>query len=104
MRWVEGGEVCTVAAAIESGYITVDGHSSATGGVGGSAYPIGADCDILCIAAAYDTYGSAVSGCLEVERYRRVFGDGKGDIAAHVYCLCLQSGGTCEKPYDEGEN
>ena len=46
--------------------------------------PVGADCDVLRIAAAYDTYGSTGSGCLEVEPYRRVFCDGKGDIAIHI--------------------
>ena len=103
MRWVEGGKVCTVAAAIEACYIAVDGHSGAAGGIGGSAIiPVGVDSDIFSIAAAYDTYGGTGSGCLEVELYRRVFFDGKGDIAAHVY-LCLQSGGTRKKPCDEGE-
>ena len=107
MRRVEGGEVTVVVAAFESYYIAVDGHSGSSGGNGKGTYvvaivPAGADGDVLRIAAAYDTYGSTGSGCLEVELYRRSVGNGKGDIAAHVY-LCLQSGGTREKPYDEGE-
>ena len=100
MRWVEGGKVCTVAAATEACYIAVDGHSGAAGGVGGYAFPVGADGDILRIAAAYYTYGSAHSGRLEVELYTLTVFDGKGDIAVHirlgVWCaadVCTRSSG-----------
>jgi hypothetical protein len=103
VRRVEGGEVCSILGAIEANQVAVDGHSGATGGVGGSACPAGTDGDVLRIAAAYYTYGGNVGSSPEVEAYRLAVFDGKGDIAAHVY-LCLQSGGTCEKPYDEGEN
>jgi len=103
VRHVEGGEVCSVSIAIEANYIAIDGHSGATGGVGGRAIPVGVDGDVLRIATAYDTYGSTLGSCREDEPYRRVFSHGKGDIAAHVYCLCLHSGGTREKPYCEGK-
>ena len=108
MRRIEGGKVRSVVSAIKARQVAVDGHSGATCSNGKGTWPVtivpvGTDGDISRIAAAYDTYGSGGSGCLEVELYSRPVGNGKGDIAAHVYCLCLQSGGTREKPYDEGE-
>ena len=70
--------------ALEANYIAIDGNLGAVGGVVGSACPTCADDDVLCIAAAYDTYGGICLGCHEVKLYRRVFGNGKGDIAAHI--------------------
>ena len=84
MRRVEGGEVCSVFLAIEANQVAVDSHSRSIGGVGGNTCPIGADCDVLRIAAAYDTHGSAGCGRLKVELYSRSVGNGKGDIAAHI--------------------
>ena len=107
MRQVEFGDICSVNAAIEANYIAIDFHlgtvgSNCKGTWGVAIVPASTDCDVLRIAAAYDTYGCTGSGCHEVETYSLAAFNGKGDIAAHVY-LCLQSGGTREKPYDEGE-
>ena len=89
MRRVEDGEVYSVFGAIEARYIAIDFHLGTLGSNCKSTWtiavvPRGADGDVLRIAAAYYTYGSTLGGCLEVELYRRVFFDGKGDIAAHV--------------------
>ena len=101
MRRVEDGEVYSVFGAIEARYIAIDFHLGTLGSNCKSTWtiavvPIGADCDVLRIATAYDTYGSGGSGCLEVELYRRVFFDGKGDIAIHIKLrarICTRSSG-----------
>ena len=85
MRRVEGGDVCSVTAAIEISYVAVDSHLGVAGGVVAEACLSGADGDIIGLAAAYDTYGSAGFGCLEVELYRCSVFDSKGDIAARVW-------------------
>ena len=62
--------------------------------------PYAVDDVILCIATAYDTYGSIGCGCLEVELYRRPVGDGKGDIAIHIGLRrATAHAGTCGSGY-----
>ena len=84
MRWVEGGEFFFVISAVETDYISVDYHSSATCGVVGIAFPVGAYGDVLSRAATYDTHGSSIGCCPEVELYSLAATNGKGDITTHI--------------------
>jgi len=103
VRYVDGGDSFKVFAAIEARYIAVDSHRGAVGFVFYVAcHPVFIDGKGSIAATTHYLYGSTRSGCLEVELYLSTVGNGKGDVAAHVYCLCL-SGGTREKPYCEGE-
>ena len=97
MAYVDSGNISFVEAAIEAFYVAVDSHSVGCCCIGAITTPFGADGDICRIVSAYYPYGCVGEVSFERETYLLAVLDGKGNIAFHVYCLCL-SCGTEQKP------